>query len=42
MGMCLAGVPENERPKNMLQDPEVQEYWDEQFGDRRQEIVFIG
>ena len=42
MGMWLAGIPENERPKDIVQDPEVQKHWDEQFGDRRQEIVFIG
>ena len=42
MGMWLADTPEEERPKDLENDAEIQAHWDEELGDRRQEIVFIG
>ena len=40
--MWLAGIPEEERPKDPDNDAEIQKHWDKDLGDRRQEIVFIG
>ena len=42
MGMWLAGTPEAERPKDPENEAEIQAHWDQELGDRRQEIVFIG
>ena len=40
--MWLAGIPEQQRPKDPENDAEIQNHWDKDLGDRRQEIVFIG
>ncbi|NJL53787.1 GTP-binding protein [bacterium] len=41
-GTWLAGTPEALRPQGPQVDEYIAEYWQEPFGDRRQELVFIG
>lgn len=41
-GTWLAATPETMRPHDPLIDDYIAEYWQEPFGDRRQELVFIG
>lgn len=41
-GSWLASVPESQRPKGRGVEEYIAEYWEEPFGDRRQELVFIG
>ncbi len=41
-GNWLAGTPETLRPQGPQVDEYIAEYWQEPFGDRRQELVFIG
>ncbi|MGC4376565.1 GTP-binding protein [Fictibacillus sp. Mic-4] len=41
-GEWLAAYPENERQKLLDEDPELQKNWDEVYGDRMTELVFIG
>jgi G3E family GTPase len=41
-GEWVAAYPEEERKQILLDDPELLEKWEEPFGDRLTEIVFIG
>jgi len=41
-GTWLAAIPERLRPQDSDVEAYVAEYWQEPFGDRRQELVFIG
>lgn len=41
-GEWLAAYPEQEREQILLEEPELLEKWDEEFGDRMTELVFIG
>jgi G3E family GTPase len=41
-GEWLAVHPEQEREQILLEEPELLEKWDEEFGDRMTELVFIG
>jgi len=41
-GYWIAALPENERDEILHSDPELQSTWDKQFGDRLNQIVFIG
>ncbi|WP_406827740.1 zinc metallochaperone GTPase ZigA [Microbulbifer sp. ARAS458-1] len=41
-GYFWAAVPRNEWPENTEQQQYILENWEEPFGDRRQELVFIG
>lgn len=41
-GEWLAAYPEQEREQILLEEPELLERWDEEFGDRMTELVFIG
>ena len=41
VGRWLAATPEDQWPDE-ADDPSIEDYWDETYGDRRQEIVFIG
>ncbi|MCA9892048.1 MAG: cobalamin biosynthesis protein CobW, partial [Anaerolineae bacterium] len=41
-GSWLASVPEAQRPKGQGVEEYIADYWEEPFGDRRQELVFIG
>lgn len=42
MGRWLAGVPEENWQQNEDIDQVLKEYWNDDYGDRRQQIVFIG
>lgn len=42
MGWFWAAVPESERPSAGPEVEEIMRYWEEPWGDRRQEIVIIG
>ncbi len=42
IGKWLAAVPEHQRPQGEEFDQTIKEYWNEDYGDRRQQIVFIG
>lgn len=42
IGRWWAAVSEDEQPEGEDFDQLVEKYWDEDYGDRRQEIVFIG
>ena len=42
IGSWWAAVPEAERPQGAQFDQLVMQNWDDDYGDRRQEIVFIG
>ncbi|MCM3766811.1 GTP-binding protein [Neobacillus niacini] len=41
-GEWLAAYPEYEKKQILLEEPELLENWDEEFGDRMIELVFIG
>ncbi|MFC4802016.1 GTP-binding protein [Neobacillus sp. GCM10023253] len=41
-GEWLASYPEHEKKQILLEEPELLENWDEEFGDRMIELVFIG
>lgn len=41
-GEWLAAYPEHERKQILMEEPELLETWDENFGDRMTELVFIG
>jgi G3E family GTPase len=41
-GEWLASYPEEERKQILMEEPELLETWDDQFGDRMTELVFIG
>jgi G3E family GTPase len=41
-GEWVAAYPEEERKKALLEEPELQEKWDPEFGDRMTELVLIG
>lgn len=41
-GMWYAALPENEMPEDPEERAQVAADWEEPFGDRRQELVFIG
>eukprot|EP01025_Chloroclados_australasicus_P024191 TRINITY_DN2434_c0_g1_i4.p1 TRINITY_DN2434_c0_g1~~TRINITY_DN2434_c0_g1_i4.p1 ORF type:complete len:492 (-),score=62.23 TRINITY_DN2434_c0_g1_i4:389-1762(-) len=41
-GEWWASIPDDEWPEEQLQQDIIQQTWHEEFGDRRQEIVFIG
>ena len=41
-GIWLAATPEHLRPQGEQVEEYLAEYWQEPFGDRRQELVFIG
>lgn len=41
-GEWLAAYPEQEREQILMEEPELLENWDEEFGDRMSELVFIG
>ena len=41
-GAWLAATPAAQRPQGEYVDDYMAEYWEEPFGDRRQELVFIG
>ena len=41
-GQWVADMSESEQQEVFAQDPTMQSRWDEQFGDRQTEIVFIG
>ena len=41
-GAWMAAVPESQRPQGAEIDDYIEEFWEEPFGDRRQELVFIG
>ncbi|MGR6762623.1 GTP-binding protein [Paenibacillus sp. T2-29] len=41
-GSWLAALPEEERQEIIAANPEVLDHWDEQWGDRMNEIVMIG
>ncbi len=38
----LAAFDEKERQKQIEENPEIKEYWDDKYGDRLNQIVFIG
>ena len=42
IGRWLAAVPKTQWPKDESFDKTIKEYWNEDYGDRRQQIVFIG
>ena len=42
IGRWLISVPEEQRPQGEEFDKTIKEYWNEDYGDRRQQIVFIG
>lgn len=41
-GEWLAAYPEQEQKQILMEEPELLEKWDEEFGDRMTELVFIG
>ncbi|MCL7746564.1 GTP-binding protein [Halalkalibacter alkaliphilus] len=41
-GEWVAAYPEEEREQALLEEPELQEKWDPEFGDRMTELVLIG
>jgi G3E family GTPase len=41
-GEWLAAYPEQERKQILMEEPELLQAWDEEFGDRMTELVFIG
>lgn len=41
-GEWLAAYPDQEREQILLEEPDLLERWDEEFGDRMTELVFIG
>jgi G3E family GTPase len=41
-GEWLAAYPEQEREQILMEEPELLEKWDEEFGDRMTELVIIG
>lgn len=42
IGKWLASVPKTQWPKGQEFDDTIKEHWNEDYGDRRQQIVFIG
>lgn len=40
-GEWLAAYPEEQRKQILMDEPELLENWDEEFGDRMSELVFI-
>ncbi len=42
IGRWWAAIPKAEWPHSEQLEGVIQQYWDEEYGDRRQEIVFIG
>lgn len=42
VGKWLAAVPQDQWPEGEEFDQTIKEYWNEDYGDRRQQIVFIG
>ena len=42
IGKWLAAIPKDQRPQGEEFDQTMKEYWNENYGDRRQQIVFIG
>ena len=38
----VAAFPEDEKKRLMKENPEIAETWDETYGDRMNQIVFIG
>ena len=42
MGRWWASIPKNEWPDPRAVEEAIGHYWTENYGDRRQEIVFIG
>lgn len=42
IGKWIVSVPEHQRPQGEEFEETIQEYWNEDYGDRRQQIVFIG
>ncbi|TKH99538.1 GTP-binding protein, partial [Bacillus cereus] len=41
-GEWIAALPETERNQMIAEEPEVLKNWDERYGDRITELVFIG
>jgi G3E family GTPase len=41
-GRWYATLPESERPQRLADDNIIDQHWDPEHGDRRQELVFIG
>jgi G3E family GTPase len=41
-GEWIAAYPETEREQILMEEPELMEKWDEEYGDRMTELVFIG
>ncbi|WP_286228536.1 GTP-binding protein [Neobacillus mesonae] len=41
-GQWLAAYPEQEKEQILMEEPELLENWDKQYGDRMNELVFIG
>ncbi|MEM6811425.1 MAG: zinc metallochaperone GTPase ZigA [Pseudomonadota bacterium] len=42
IGRWWASIPEDQRPDDHQFENVIKQYWTEEYGDRRQEIVFIG
>ena len=42
LGKWWAAIPKEQWPDETTFDEMIDKYWDKKFGDRRQEIVFIG
>ncbi|MYL40567.1 MULTISPECIES: GTP-binding protein [Virgibacillus] len=42
VGKWIAAYPEQERIKILHEEPGIAEQWDEKYGDRLTELVFIG
>lgn len=42
IGKWLAGIPKDQWPEGEEFDQTIKQYWNDKYGDRRQQIVFIG